>query len=274
MRAGEVTALVGPNGSGKSTLLRALARLHAPDEGRIVLDDAGRRTDGRRHRRHRAGRAEPHPQGLRAARHDARPEQADPQWHQRPRGRRVRPPPLPRPVARARPRRPRGGTSRDGRHRHREPLRPGRRRALGRPAPAGLDRHLPRTGHRRAAPRRADDLPRPALPGRGPGPDPRAGRRPRCRDRRRAARPRPRRRGGRRRGTARRRPGAVGGCTVRRPHGERAHRDVRHHGRGARRPGHRTRPYSRRRPSRPHRPHRPHGRTHRIDTDRPSLRLP
>ncbi|MFV2119603.1 ABC transporter ATP-binding protein [Streptomyces sp. Act-28] len=35
---GAVTALVGPNGSGKSTLLRALARLHAPDAGRIVLD--------------------------------------------------------------------------------------------------------------------------------------------------------------------------------------------------------------------------------------------
>ncbi|MDI3386985.1 ABC transporter ATP-binding protein [Streptomyces sp. B-S-A8] len=35
---GEVTALVGPNGSGKSTLLRALARLHAPQSGAIVLD--------------------------------------------------------------------------------------------------------------------------------------------------------------------------------------------------------------------------------------------
>ncbi|MFD8552561.1 ABC transporter ATP-binding protein [Streptomyces fradiae] len=35
---GAVTALVGPNGSGKSTLLRALARLHSPDGGRIVLD--------------------------------------------------------------------------------------------------------------------------------------------------------------------------------------------------------------------------------------------
>jgi ferric hydroxamate transport system ATP-binding protein len=40
---GEVTALVGPNGSGKSTLLRALARLHAPAQGRVELgggDDA------------------------------------------------------------------------------------------------------------------------------------------------------------------------------------------------------------------------------------------
>ncbi|HWM35765.1 MAG TPA: ABC transporter ATP-binding protein [Streptomyces sp.] len=35
---GEVTALVGPNGSGKSTLLRALARLHTPDDGQVVLD--------------------------------------------------------------------------------------------------------------------------------------------------------------------------------------------------------------------------------------------
>ncbi|KQW07791.1 iron-dicitrate transporter ATP-binding subunit [Leifsonia sp. Root4] len=34
---GRVTALVGPNGSGKSTLLRTLARLHAPESGRIEL---------------------------------------------------------------------------------------------------------------------------------------------------------------------------------------------------------------------------------------------
>jgi iron-chelate-transporting ATPase len=37
LRAGEVTALVGPNGSGKSTLLRALARLHRPDLGQVML---------------------------------------------------------------------------------------------------------------------------------------------------------------------------------------------------------------------------------------------
>jgi iron-chelate-transporting ATPase len=36
---GEVTALVGPNGSGKSTLLRALARLHRPTEGSVLLPD-------------------------------------------------------------------------------------------------------------------------------------------------------------------------------------------------------------------------------------------
>lgn len=37
---GAVTALIGPNGSGKSTLLRSLARLHKPDAGTVVLDDA------------------------------------------------------------------------------------------------------------------------------------------------------------------------------------------------------------------------------------------
>jgi hypothetical protein len=38
VRSGQVTALVGPNGSGKSTLLRALARLHRPDRGEVLLD--------------------------------------------------------------------------------------------------------------------------------------------------------------------------------------------------------------------------------------------
>lgn len=36
--AGRVTALVGPNGSGKSTLLRAVADLHRPCEGAVLLD--------------------------------------------------------------------------------------------------------------------------------------------------------------------------------------------------------------------------------------------
>ena len=36
--AGRVTAVVGPNGCGKSTLLGALARLHAPRSGAVVLD--------------------------------------------------------------------------------------------------------------------------------------------------------------------------------------------------------------------------------------------
>lgn len=40
LRPGRVTALIGPNGSGKSTLLRALARLHAPAQGRVELADA------------------------------------------------------------------------------------------------------------------------------------------------------------------------------------------------------------------------------------------
>ncbi|MFD4422786.1 ABC transporter ATP-binding protein [Agromyces sp. NPDC058484] len=46
LEPGKVTALVGPNGSGKSTLLRALARLHAPDSGRVLLaTDDGRSVD-------------------------------------------------------------------------------------------------------------------------------------------------------------------------------------------------------------------------------------
>ncbi|MGN6273600.1 MAG: ABC transporter ATP-binding protein [Protaetiibacter sp.] len=36
---GRITAIVGANGCGKSTLLRALARLMAPRQGRILLDD-------------------------------------------------------------------------------------------------------------------------------------------------------------------------------------------------------------------------------------------
>ncbi|GIF77184.1 ABC transporter ATP-binding protein [Asanoa siamensis] len=40
LRPGQVTALVGPNGSGKSTLLRALARLHKPVAGDVLLADA------------------------------------------------------------------------------------------------------------------------------------------------------------------------------------------------------------------------------------------
>lgn len=36
--AGAVSALVGPNGSGKSTLLRAIADLHRPRAGAVLLD--------------------------------------------------------------------------------------------------------------------------------------------------------------------------------------------------------------------------------------------
>ena len=46
LEPGRVTALVGPNGSGKSTLLRALARLHRPDAGCVLLTADGRRTNG------------------------------------------------------------------------------------------------------------------------------------------------------------------------------------------------------------------------------------
>lgn len=44
LEPGRVTALVGPNGSGKSTLLRALARLHRPDAGRVLLAAGNGRT--------------------------------------------------------------------------------------------------------------------------------------------------------------------------------------------------------------------------------------
>lgn len=44
LEPGKVTALVGPNGSGKSTLLRALARLHQPDAGRVLLAADGGHT--------------------------------------------------------------------------------------------------------------------------------------------------------------------------------------------------------------------------------------
>ena len=35
---GETVALVGPSGGGKSTVLRLLQRIHAPDEGRVLVD--------------------------------------------------------------------------------------------------------------------------------------------------------------------------------------------------------------------------------------------
>ncbi len=49
-----VTVLVGPNGAGKSTLLRALATLHEPDRGRVVLfgHDTSTRRGRRAARRH------------------------------------------------------------------------------------------------------------------------------------------------------------------------------------------------------------------------------
>lgn len=44
----QVTAIVGPNGCGKSTLLSALARLHAPQCGRITLERRDIRSYGAR----------------------------------------------------------------------------------------------------------------------------------------------------------------------------------------------------------------------------------
>ncbi|WP_245681579.1 ATP-binding cassette domain-containing protein, partial [Actinomadura kijaniata] len=42
LRRGELVAVTGPSGSGKSTLLRALAGLHPPERGRLVLDGRAR----------------------------------------------------------------------------------------------------------------------------------------------------------------------------------------------------------------------------------------
>ena len=45
---GKITVLAGPNGCGKSTLLRAIRRLHAPQSGQVLLDDADiARLDGK-----------------------------------------------------------------------------------------------------------------------------------------------------------------------------------------------------------------------------------
>ncbi len=38
VQPGAITSIIGPNGSGKSTLLRALARLHKPSRGAVLLD--------------------------------------------------------------------------------------------------------------------------------------------------------------------------------------------------------------------------------------------
>ena len=35
--AGQVTAVLGPNGAGKTTFVRAVATLHRPDEGELLV---------------------------------------------------------------------------------------------------------------------------------------------------------------------------------------------------------------------------------------------
>src|SRR5262249_26136754 len=38
VNAGEVTCILGDNGAGKSTLIKILSGVHAPDEGRLVVE--------------------------------------------------------------------------------------------------------------------------------------------------------------------------------------------------------------------------------------------
>jgi len=49
---GEVLALLGPNGSGKSTTLKLISTMLLPDQGRILVNGADTRWDGRSVRRH------------------------------------------------------------------------------------------------------------------------------------------------------------------------------------------------------------------------------
>ena len=176
---GKITVIVGPNACGKSTLLRALARLLKPKRG------------------HGAARRQVDPPDCRrkavATKLGILPAVAGrPRGHHRRRPRRPRPLPAPGLVPAVDgggPRRRRRGAGGDRHARHRRP--PGRR-AVGRPAPAGVDRHDAGPGHRADAARRADDVPRPRPPGRGarPARRPQPARGPH--DRARPPRPQPR----------------------------------------------------------------------------------
>ena len=173
-----VTVIVGPNACGKSTLLRGMARLLRPTVGAVLLDGEAIHRQSTRHvaRDPRPAAAEP---GRTRGRHRRRPGRP-----------RTAPAPgrVPALVARGRARRRRGA----GADRHRRAGRPGGRRALRRPAAAGLDRDGAGAGHRPAAARRAHDVPRRRPPGRDARPARRPQPRPRHHRRDGAARPQPR----------------------------------------------------------------------------------
>ena len=103
--------------------------------------------------RRRAARRQLDPQAADArGRHPPRHPAAvtgRPRGHHRRRPGRPRPLPAPGLVPPVDARRPGRRRRRAGRHRHARPRRTTGRRALGRPAPAGLDRHDARPGHRR-----------------------------------------------------------------------------------------------------------------------------
>ena len=146
---------IGPNGCGKSTLLRALGRLLPARRGQVLLD-GGRSTGRRPARSPRCSGVLPQapvaPEGLTVADLVARGRHPHQTWLRQ--------------------------WSRDDEEvvaealaldRHGRPRRAARRRAVRRAAPARLDLDGAGPGHRPAAARRADHLPRPRPPDRRPG---------------------------------------------------------------------------------------------------------